>query len=305
VTTDRAITSRPYGGVSDLLRMHEFLAAATALSAPCTYWHPGNLSWSMCWIPAVDPVQSGRLWEDESGDLLGFAWFDAPSEVTMQIHPRLRGRGLLENAMLAWAAQRASLATPDQQAEVTLFVCDDDAAYLTLLAQRSFVRGAWSIVYMECPLAVPHPSRSPSGGLIVRPVAGEHEYAQRVIVHQEANHPSQFTLEAYRRLRAAPWYDPDLDLVAVTADGTVAGYSLCWFDPATKVGLFEPVATRPAFQRQGIGTAVMQEGLRQLQARGAQTARLSTGAAEVAALKLYAAVGFRVMRQATLYHHSL
>jgi len=305
VSTDILITDRPYKNASDLPHMYDFLAASTAVSAPFTYWRPGNLIWTMCWSSIIDPTQSGRLWESETGELLGFAWFDAPSEVTLQVHPRVRGSGLLEDPMLAWAARQAHQTTLNQPATVALFVCDDDPAYLTLLARHGFERGAWSIVYLECSLASTLLPNRPPEGITVRPVAGEHEYVQRVMVHQEANPPSQFTLEAYQRLRASPGYDPGLDLVAVTSDGMLAAYCLCWFDPRTGAGLFEPVATRPAFQRRGMGKAVMWEGLRRLQARGAQTAVLSTGAAEEAALKLYAAVGFKVARRATLYQKVL
>ena len=47
-----------------------------------------------------------------------------------------------------------------------------------------------------------------------------------------------------------------------------------WFDPVNAVGLFEPVGTHPDFQGQGLGKAVMAEGLRRMKAAGMRRAIL-------------------------------
>ena len=79
-------------------------------------------------------------------------------------------------------------------------------------------------------------------------------------IHREVWHPSWVTFDAYRWLRAAPGYDPRLDLVA--PDGTFGSYCVCWFDPGSRTGLFEPLGTRSASRGKGFGKAVMHEGQR-------------------------------------------
>jgi GNAT superfamily N-acetyltransferase len=65
-----------------------------------------------------------------------------------------------------------------------------------------------------------------------------------------------------------------------------------WLDPINKVGMFEPVGTHPAFQKMGLGKAVMREGLRRMKAAGMTNASVGTGADNVAAIALYRSLGF-------------
>jgi len=65
-------------------------------------------------------------------------------------------------------------------------------------------------------------------------------------------------------MRGIPGYTPELDLVAVSADGTFASYCICWLDPVSKIGEFEPVGTRAAYRGKGLGKALMLAGLRRL-----------------------------------------
>jgi len=99
-----------------------------------------------------------------------------------------------------------------------------------------------------------------------------HELGERVEIHQEVWHPSRFSLEAYQNIRSAPVYRPDLDLVAVTPEGRFASYCIIWYDPLNGVGEFEPVGTRKAWERRGLGKAVLTEGFQRLQKLGARKA---------------------------------
>jgi len=101
------------------------------------------------------------------------------------------------------------------------------------------------------------------------------------------------------RLRACSLYDPALDLAVKTRDGAVAGYSLYWFDPVTKVGLLEPMRVLDGFQRRGLARAMIAEGLERLAARGAERMKVSYGTD--AARALYTGCGYRPASTSTWY----
>ena len=77
-----------------------------------------------------------------------------------------------------------------------------------------------------------------------------------------------------------------------------------------RVGLFEPVGTRPPFRRQGLATALMLGGLQRLRDRGMRAA-LVTGdhpgqeeksTAFTSSRFVYEAVGFQLLCRTHLYH---
>lgn len=93
-----------------------------------------------------------------------------------------------------------------------------------------------------------------------------------------------------QRLEQCPLYDPALDLAVETADGRVAGYSLYWLDPVTKVGLVEPVRIEDEFQRRGLARVMLCAGIDRLVTRGTQRVKVSYETD--AAATLYQGVGF-------------
>ena len=101
------------------------------------------------------------------------------------------------------------------------------------------------------------------------------------------------------RLRQCPLYDPELDLAVETADARVAGYSLYWFDPATKTGLVEPVRVEDDYQRRGLARAMLAAGLDRLARKGAQ--RVKIGYTSDAAATLYESIGFQPTSNDTWY----
>lgn len=105
-----------------------------------------------------------------------------------------------------------------------------------------------------------------------------------------------------QRLEQCSLYDAGLDLVVETADGLVAGYSLYWFDPTTKVGLVEPVRVEDEFQRRGLASAMLTAGIERLVARGAERIKISYGSE--AAARTYLGVGFHPTSSTTWYRQS-
>ena len=97
---------------------------------------------------------------------------------------------------------------------------------------------------------------------------------------------------AYAQFIASAVYDGARDLFVRAPDGRGAAACTIWFDTVNGVGLFEPVATHPDFQRMGLGKAVMAEGMRRMRAAGMRSAVLGFDPNNVAARALYKSLGF-------------
>jgi mycothiol synthase len=292
------ITTYPYGE-ADRARLRAFIMDLQASGAPGC-WHAGDLAWGLFLMSIrFDPAENVRLWQDEQGRLAGFAWFN-PSDcfLLMQVQP---GEHHLEvsEQMLAWShARRTETVSSRPEGErppLLTSAFETDVDRLAWLERQGLAQGGRSMVLFRRPLAGVLPAPQLPDGFAVRQVAGEREISQRASAHREAFHPSRLTDEHYGRLMQLPEYAPDLDLVTVAADGTVASFCLVWLDPVNKVGLFEPVGTRPAFQRQGLGKAVLAEGLRRMQTRGMESAFVCANYDNTAAQKLYLAMGFDII----------
>jgi mycothiol synthase len=292
-------SSRFFGGQADVLRMMAFLSAARVDGSQPGYWHVGDLVWRLYQNTVFDPFTSFRLWEGGDGELLGFVCFSPPEWVDLQVHPRLCGRGPIEEEMLAWAEKhRLELPAKDDGARsLRTGGLDIDPQRGAFLERHGFERTGHHYINLMRDLRESVPDEPPPDGITVRHVAGMDEFEERVSIHREVWHPSKVTLEAYRRMRTAPGYAPELDLVAATPEGVFASYCICWFDPVSKSGEFEPVGTRAAFRRKRLGRAVMLEGLRRLSTRGAETAFVTSEGSNEAALALYQSVGFQIINR--------
>ena len=280
-------------------RLQAFMMELQAAGAPGA-WQPGDLAWGLFLMSIrFDLTANVRYWQAADGRLKGLAWFN-PSDcfLLMQAAPGEDYLAVRAN-MLAWGRARyAETARGWPVGEcppLNTSVFETDESDQRWLESQGLTCRGRSMVLFRQPLAGGGPAPQVPEGCTVRALAGDHEIGQRAAAHREAFHPSRLTDEHYHRLRRLPEYAPDLDLVAVAADGTVAAFCQCWPDPVNKVGLFEPVGTRPAFQRQGLAKAVLAEGLRRLQALGMERAFVCSNYTNLAAQKLYLALGFNIL----------
>src|SRR5207247_1646896 len=122
-------------------------------------------------------------------------------------------------------------------------------------------------------LADPLPPPNLPADASFRPMTNADEEA-RSELHRDAWSvwgESDHSAELYHRLRSAPLYDPDLDVV-LEVEGELVSYCVCWLDTVNKIGLFEPVGTRPSATRRRFGRAVLYEAFRRLREKGIDTA---------------------------------
>lgn len=311
------ITDRAYHNDADRDRILRFLSAANVADAPrLRYWHPGgDIIWNMYQSFDFDPRASFRLWE-EAGELVGLGWFEAPDSFAFQVALHKLDDEALAEALLAWGIRQVREHTGDSGGMLRVIARASFPEQLALLSRHGFVRetrtpprlierrgyppdGYFMVDFQRGLRDLPEPMMPP--GWAVRPVGGEEEWPARVELHRTVWAPSRITLQAYRRLRAAPVYRPDLDFIAVAPDGRLAAYCICWLDPVTHIAEFEPVGTHPDFRRRGIGRMLLLEAFRRLREAGAETATVPTNSVNTPAVRLYESAGFTVADTEYIY----
>jgi len=292
------ITSRRYEGRQDLERIEAAITASWIAARPVVGMTVGDLEW---WIGQVEPggdiATYMRTWlvDDE---VVGFSWFDPPN--SMDWHIRLdRWSDELMTALVdslaaeaaAWRPPLATTVVPPT--EIVTFAMDADkrtAAILRRLGWRPVEQALLSHWSTRLPRPIPEPVLPP--GYRIRTLRGRHEITARVDVHRAAFAPNRMTAEKYEALVDMPHYAFDRDFVVEAPDGTLAAFTICWWDPVARVGEFEPVGTHPDHRRLGLGRAILHAGLRCFRDLGARDVLVFSGVANTASEALYADAGF-------------
>jgi ribosomal protein S18 acetylase RimI-like enzyme len=250
-------------------------------------WEAADVQWSWRSPRRSDEVEK-LFWTDDEGPVAGVlltSWTDDAWQCDPVIVPRAPGPepGVVWTRALEHAAKHSANG-------FDVPVSDDDRTF-TELAQRSGLTPGEQDITAWMDAADRPAMPEPSEGFVLV------DRTQR----RDAPHPMRHRNgdSVAQRLDQCPLYDPALDLAVETADGRVAGYSLFWFDPTTKVGLVEPIRVNDEFQRRGVARAMLSAGIDRLVTRGAQRVKVAyeTGAAA----GLYEGVGFRRTSTATWY----
>jgi GNAT superfamily N-acetyltransferase len=292
------VSARGYAGRADFDAMTGFVGAALRARWPgVPYWHPGDLTWML--YPELDAhTDDVRLWCDDAG-LVGFAWFYAPVFARFDLRPG--ADAALIDEMLDWAEARRRDGGGSGLSTIAL---DSDAERIAALEARGYRSIEHGNVHMRRSLETPIDESTLPDGMRFR-CCVDVDLAERAACHRDAwSHlahlgmrdvTSSFTLERYRKLREEPGYRVDLDLVVEAADGTHASCLIAWTDEASGVGLIEPVGTRDAFRRQGLGRALNLEALRRLRDAGMRQAQIGTTTFNDRAEATYLGCGFEIL----------
>ena len=307
-------TCRPFEAEADLRQMYNLLMEARSHTNDWRYWHVGELAFGFFMIDChLDPRKHVRVWHDGE-KLVGYAMLGDDAYFDWQVLPECEGKGI-ESEALAWAeGLLAELRAGDAErwkGPMMVGTRIDNAERIAFLEEHGFRRGEYVEVNMLRSLSDPEalPPLALPSGFSVRSLAGDAaEISDHAAAHREVWHPwtvGEVTDEQYARFMRMPGYDRELDVVAVTPDGTIAAYVNGWLDRLNKIGDLGPVGAREAYRRQGLTRAVLLECLRCMKARGMDRVCVSTGEGNVAARGLYESVGFRIVNRYVEYARTL
>jgi GNAT superfamily N-acetyltransferase len=309
------IQARPYRDNTDLARMRQLLMAGSQAKISASYMHPGCLDWDTQYPPDEQANRRNlRLWErlgEGQPTLEAWAMFSRhEGTFDLFVSPALYGTPAHEIVMdeyVAWAEARAREAGLKQLAP--FWVLDYDTVMDRLMKARGFV-------VIPADPAPPLFERSleelPAiqllDGYTVQGVSNLDDGRLRAQATHGAFRPDanwdQYWAE-YAQFVGSAVYEGERDLFVRSPDGRGASACTIWFDPVNAVGLFEPVGTHPDFQGQGLGKAVMAEGLRRMKTAGMRRAVLGFDPNNAAALALYTSLGFRAACYFAMYRKEL
>ena len=298
------ITSRPWRGPADLGAIQTAITASWLIARPVIPVLAGDVSWWLASSPLdTDWRERIRLWERD-GEVVAWAWLMPPDAADLFLRADLAPvdrRGLVA-AIGDWLVERVqwwSVAAADAPetpvTRILTWALDADDALQGDLAAAGFapdVEPEYSMFHRRLDDDRPLPEAPLPEGYRVRPVRLPEELEARVDVHREAFAPSKMTVEKHTRLLDLPGYTADHDLVVEAPDGSLAAFTLVWWDPVARAGEFEPVGVHPEHRRRGLGRAVNVEGLRLLRRLGAIDAVVFSRQTNVASEALYASAGF-------------
>lgn len=301
------LAQRSYQPARDFLRVRDFLSATFRMTEKPLNWRIERWNYARYFVmPMIgaypkEPLTVEEslwairwweerigLWENAAGDVVGVVAFEYPwpGDVFLLRHPD-------NDEVLTPMLDYAEVTLVDQKKRTLgLHIFEHDAAQQALAEARGYEKQFEAAeddsvyVIRENGLPVARPPE----GFVVRSMAEARDVERRrEIFGRSFNHadPAEWpTAFAYEELERAPDYRPDLDLYVEGPDGQYVACCIVWYDASNHMGILEPVGTHPDFRRQGMGRAVVAEGIRRVAALGAEEVWVGSGQ------EFYEAIGF-------------
>lgn len=226
---------------------------------------------------------------NDQGDLIALALAhridDETTEAELAVHPSVRGQGIgrtIAEQLLSWT-------------QGTLQVwAHGDLEPAHALAEALDAHPDRVLYVLSLPLADELVAPEVPAGWHIRGFDQRQDADAWVSLNAEvfADHPEQGQLtrtDLDARLQQ-PWFNADDFLVLIDAEGRMRGYCWCKID-ADEYEIYV-VGVAPSAASKGLGTALMNAGLRRLRERGADEAVLYVDGSNERAVALYRRLGF-------------
>jgi GNAT superfamily N-acetyltransferase len=235
-----------------------------------------------------------RLWETPSGKLTAVLHPEGDGEAFFEINPEVVSKELIEE-MVIEAEASLSTKTLSGLCTLTIWTIHEDALREQVLHEKGYVRSEPAEYLRWRDITGPVAPFPLAPGYTIRSLGDIAELPARSWASWKAFHPDEPDeayqgWEWYPNVQKADGYRQDMDLVAVSQEGEIAGFCTVWLDPVTQTGMFEPVGVVPHHKQKGLGKALMNEGLTRLARLGAR--RAFVGSYGPIAHALYESAGF-------------
>lgn len=291
------IRFRPYLP-DDFLRIRDFLVRSHDTVGEVCNWHIAR--WNFCrHVPQVfnDNAEAWAktvgIWEDACGQIIVVV--SSEGEDHGEVHFQMAGRNLPDALLIDMFEYAEAMLTVSAEGRCVLrpILPDGDPRLTAIALDRGYTRtGRSEVVLTIDPRCAPGPVL-PGGfrfsdGREVGPELQSRAHAAAFQIPDDSKYIPR-SRAAFRFLREAPDYRPDLDLYVITDSGEPVSFCCMWYDRTNRAGHLEPVGTDPAFRRLGLGRAVINEGLRRITAEGATVATVGSNQ------QFYKSIGFSLL----------
>lgn len=242
---------------------------------------------------AVEDIRANtRLWFD-GGQSIGWAYVDDFNNLHWEMDDQYTD--LIGDELVAWgdACIRKKLAN-GETATLDTNCREDYTARISFLQRHGFQQTGDTNVAMTRSLFTPIPDPVLPQGFAIRPIKGVEEAEAVATMHRAAFGTEYMTTENRLIIMSTSGYDPTLDLLAIAPNGDIAAYCSCSVNNETKIGMTDPVATHPTYQRLGLSRALLLTGMRLLKEGGMASAHLGTSGDNIAMQKTAESVGFTI-----------
>jgi ribosomal protein S18 acetylase RimI-like enzyme len=242
---------------------------------------------------ALEEVRANtRLWFDDERSI-GWAYVDDFNNLHWEMDSQCAD--LIGTELVAWGESciRKKFAT-GETGTLDANCREDYSARISFLQRHGFRVTGDTNVAMTRPLSEPIPAPELPQGFTIRPIKGAEEAEAVATMHRAAFGTEYMTTENRLIIMNTSGYDPSLDLLAIEPNGDIAAYCSCSVNNETKIGMTDPVATHPTYQRMGLSRSLLLTGMRMLKERGMVSAHLGTSGENIAMQKTAESVGFTI-----------
>lgn len=272
------LTVRLYRDESDYDRIRVFLQAVFLLNGRRQLcWQPARLDyWRWHVIQncgACLPLEKVTyLWESRD-QLAAVVHPEVCGEAFFQVHPSFLTKIFLHE-LVEFAETHLAVPDTGKNPRLSTWIRTDHPCRREVLEERGWHRRGLIEQQRRKSLLEPLPRPPEIPGICIRPMHGEKEIPQRSWASWRAFHPERPKQEYqgyewYRNILRMPLYRPDLDLVAVTPDGSIAAFCTVWYDPVTRTAYLEPIGRDPNYARRHLSRAVLLHAVRRARNAGA------------------------------------
>lgn len=293
---------------ADRQRVIDFRRACTTAENAYDYPTAADLH-ELLDAAATQGTTRASIWEDEGGNIAALAILDLRyCNCYFLISPHIRFSDI-ETDILDWAER--NMRETENCTAIDTPCRDTDTERVALLERHGFARQETQTLYMRRSLSEPIPPAIFPDGFTLRQTAGEQELDAIVALHQEAFGTQNMTIENRRAIMNNPAYISELDLLLESPGGTLAAFCYCTIPgeanelSGRSEGEIAIMGTSPAYQKRGLGRAMLLAGLQRLKDFGVETATLGTSSENERAHSVYFSAGFQISYRALWYSKSI
>ncbi len=287
------ILSRPYNKEVDFDSIMKFLGDLYNRTKSYENWFPDRFENSS------DSREDGIcIWEkiDRSIDppkkeIVGLTTRDSPRDFFLNVDPNYRQ---IEKEMIEWIDQIFPGLNDEKgrKGNLRINILEGNTSRETLLKNMGFQLEGLYGYYRIRSGDLPVPVHSCPEGFEIRTIEKSDYDQQALLIQRVFGHGEWFDAEVLDWLANCTFHVPELDLVAVTPENTIASFCTFRVDPHSKIISLEPMGTNPDYRKLGLGKAILTEGIKRAMKYEPPFFYIDGAATTPAANRLYDVTGF-------------